>query len=911
MFKNYGMFTFGYNRTNFNFDQGMRFTRFTNGRTYAAKQVEMFRQDVEDLVSVPITKMMVYAPIGTIAMGYCVTIFIEGRSGLKFPAPPTYISAIYLQCLAIGFTFMALGAWLVFHAGLRAQVAGVQLRTRRIRIPVPTQRQLDHARKLGSAFEETTPYDMVRCPFLMPNLADSPEHSEDSDNGAGEPASVKTGKTNGINGSKGKKGIKKSPEHRKWKAVRAPGRPGVPDWIEKEMDYQEEFPGASASSHGLGAQPEPFEHFELIRQAQKEWWGAESYCRVCLLFGMMHVALGFGYWLVIHCIAELGMLWCAHVLAAAFCCAVWLIFHLDVLPDRGGFIPVEACGPFLSALTLTLMYAGEPTQVTIDIARALSIATIGLQILFTFRLFMLARPTNLIPSRARESSGQENLSGSCEHPSWLPTAFQHVTYLVAPPKSSKAKESNEPRDPMENVDMRSWYAVRLLLIGVIAMWILLLIGRVVECVMGERMLVTNPGQPPWTRVGQWDGWESGPITSKHYAHVTPMRGHFMWKMGQGPIGYQELWPSDLFGFAAEADAHWAEGTTGDGAAVHDLDRHPLDLIPHPPPREKHGERRLSMEQQRSLRSSSGLLSTLNAVSRPSVPVAVQWPSLLEPELLACGPASAGGQVAALTKHGYGAVVSADAAAGNTAGLAAPFALEGLPVSAGPARGATWGQSGLQIVAGDGEVLACAPAPKLAASAMAAHTWNCASVPGPRLPVIGRLDSPVMPGTDAARRSPAIVFDDAEDGGGPRRAAVVVDGGARIVLLELRTEDREPRTTGLTWWDVGELTLPEDDVGTGTSPEEPVSVVALAAASREQLLATASDGTVYRWRLGGDGRPATSVFPVREALLTSASAGSSRTWLASCALSSGKLLRLASRWYVSGDGGKTWQPELFL
>merc|ERR1719350_2104284 len=76
--------------------------------------------------------------------------------------------------------------------------------------------------------------------------------------------------------------------------------------------------------------------------------------------------------------------------------------------------------------------------------------------------------------------------------------------------------------------------------------------------MGERMLVTNPGAPPWTRTGFWYGWEHGPQSSKHYAHVTPQRGHFAWQKGWGPQGQQELWASDMFGFAPEADAWWAE-----------------------------------------------------------------------------------------------------------------------------------------------------------------------------------------------------------------------------------------------------------------------------------------------------------------------------------------------------------------
>ena len=64
------------------------------------------------------------------------------------------------------------------------------------------------------------------------------------------------------------------------------------------------------------------------------------------------------------------------------------------------------------------------------------------------------------------------------------------------------------------MDMTPWYYVRSLLVVTMLSWCVLITGRIVECIMSERMLVTNPGAPPWTRIGRWYGWESGPITSK-------------------------------------------------------------------------------------------------------------------------------------------------------------------------------------------------------------------------------------------------------------------------------------------------------------------------------------------------------------------------------------------------------------
>merc|ERR1719221_1571573 len=102
-------------------------------------QINMFREDIADLSGVSTAKLKVYGPIYGIVTTVCVTVFVEGRSGLKFPGPPVFVSGIYLQCLGIAFGFLTLGVWLIFHASIRANIAAVSLRTRKVRLPVPTQ----------------------------------------------------------------------------------------------------------------------------------------------------------------------------------------------------------------------------------------------------------------------------------------------------------------------------------------------------------------------------------------------------------------------------------------------------------------------------------------------------------------------------------------------------------------------------------------------------------------------------------------------------------------------------------------------------------------------------------------------------------------------------------------------------
>jgi len=892
-----------YNRTNYEFDIGMRMKRFSAGRAMAVKQAGMFRDDVADLTMVPVKKMNIYTPMATVCCGYCVTVYIEGRSGLKFPAPPTFISGIYLQCLGIGFCFMGLAAWMVFHAGMRACVAAVQIRTRTVRLPIPTQRQLDQARKLSSSYEETSFYDMLRVPYIMPNLADTPDNSADEDPDfagsiGGEPsAKGKDGKKKGS--KKGGKAGEAPPAagKKKQQAVRMPYRSGNPEWIEREMEHYDENPKSGPSGHGNGPAVEPYEHFEILRKAQYDWWAAEVYGRICMLTGQIHLVQGFGYWLTIHLIAELAMYWSAQILAGAFSASVWLLFHMDVLPEKGGFWPVEAAGPFLSALTLLLQYSHAPTTFTINLSRVMAILVIVLNIIFTFRLLMIATPAHLMPGFARECGGQKNLSASCEHPAWLPTAYQHVQYLVAPPKSGKEPEkkldaNGKEVDSMKDVDMLPWRATKWMYIACIFMWFILLIGRVTECATGERMLMTNPGFPPWTRIGQWDGWESGPITSKHYAHVTPMRGHFAWKYGQGPNGYVEIWPSDLYGFAPEADMWWADEhnpsmNAPPGSAVHSIPSYPLEVIPKPPHHppydtpdygKHHALAGLADHNKGGRRLENNHNNFLQAdVTRPLVPAAVKWPLQLEPDFVACAPSSRGGHVATFSASGQGALITEDAASGNAPGVAVPFTFEGLP-SPGFTRGVTWSHEGLTVVSGKGTLHSCTHMKT---------TFQCENITGPAL---------TLPATHSESGPlPAVVVRAGTDG--LRFAAVAAEGG-EVNIMHL----------GMSWELMAKVQLPFDELNLGA--ERP-AVVALSAAE-DHLIVSASDGATYRWELKAGLPASTAHREVPAAAGAYAAVGSPRTWRGACLLPSGKIVRLASRWQKAGGlGALAWHPEILF
>merc|ERR1719277_1045848 len=133
-----------------------------------------------------------------------------------------------------------------------------------------------------------------------------------------------------------------------------------------------------------------------------------------------------------------------------------------------------------------------------DLGRAIAIVIVIMHILLTFRLYMVARPSmGKAHHQALEAGGRLfNQSGSCQAPSWLPSSFQHVMYMIAPPKTQEQLDQEQldrenhtiGEDPLAKVDMTPWNYLRTMILVVGVAWAVQLSGRLVEASMGERML---------------------------------------------------------------------------------------------------------------------------------------------------------------------------------------------------------------------------------------------------------------------------------------------------------------------------------------------------------------------------------------------------------------------------------------
>jgi len=420
-------------------------------------------------------------------------------------------------------------------------------------------------------------------------------------------------------------------------------------------------------------------------------------------------------------------------------------------------------------------------------------------------------------------------------------------------------------DPLAKVDMTPWSYLRTMIFIVALGWVVQLTGHAIECVMGERMLTSNPGQPPWSRAGQWYGWEHGPVSSKHYAHVTPQRGHWAWQKGWGPQGQQELWASDMFGFAPEADAWWSEPEGPEplqGAAGFGENTWAKGTIAYGQNEPKWGPQHAGKHSFDNNGGHRRLAAHESSVdSRPVVPVPVQWPAAFEPDHLACGPHSAENHVAAVTVTGFGALVPLGAASGQA--VASPFTLEGL-LELGMARSVTWGHSGLLVLTGSGKIASC-PMHSI-------RTGKVTCTP---------LSVPPLPGVNGAMQAAVVEVE------GLLRAAVAGAGSVSLMHLGAGEEG------GQIWYTIGSVELPQD------------SEVTSVAATHDKLLVTTKDGVAHHWDLV-DGLP-TSAHATRDI----PAAGDRRSWQSACVLPTGKIMRLASSWQRAKGGASTFRSELLL
>eukprot|EP00440_Ansanella_granifera_P069190 gb/GFBE01075065.1/.p1 GENE.gb/GFBE01075065.1/~~gb/GFBE01075065.1/.p1 ORF type:complete len:809 (+),score=193.58 gb/GFBE01075065.1/:1-2427(+) len=641
-----GAGAFKYNRANYMFDAGLRFARYTAGYGYAQAQVSQYREDIRDLTNLTTTKQDTYHVVGVIFFVLNFQLIMAGRLGVHGPSPPGWILGIYWVNIASALMFLCSFTWLTMHASARATAGSVHLLTRHVRIPIPTPKQLDKARRTGNSFEKQRVTDVFRVPFVVPAPKETiPEEK-------GEEGSKKAGSASGKGSSR-----------------------RMPKWYQDEQKELHSGQGGPAVTRSSCP-----EHFELYRGLQQEWACHDCYARIGLIYFLSHWLTSISLYSQCHIFTELREIWPAWTVSIIFCTAHWCVLKSDLLEESHSRllanIPIADILPFtpmVAVMGMSLDYStitpGEGWQAIIYILSWVCYIT---HFVWSLRLFEMAMP--------HRQADQPEVPGTYWYPGeWqLPRTFSSSVYIVSPPKALEpgqfclqqemkaAKGSKGAMVPQKKARetepmLFPWKLFRGAIITNITLWCLIMFGRAFEQVNGERQLLKQEG-----RVMRWP------------SHMQP------WM------------------------APWTrEGTRNEFAHTGGSDRR-LQATPFDFERQERKVSAMAERLAASLGPLVEALEGEAAASLPApLRAEISWPSELKPSLLA---SKGEDLVAALSRERHGAIIHLPQQATEMAArVESKFVLAGLE-ELGELLGASWGATGLLVTTKSGAVAECAGLP---------------------------------------------------------------------------------------------------------------------------------------------------------------------------------------------------------
>jgi len=718
-----GNAAFSYNRENFMFDSGQRWARYMAGYTFAIDQVGQYREDIDQLGDISIAKMDNIHAVSGLMMVIVIQLIMAGRLGVHGPAPPGWLMGLYWVNCGLMCMWLMLAAWLAIHGGARAQAGVAYLKTRSVRLPIPTPKQMDKARVYGNHWERQRFWDVFRVPFVAPAPTDDPvDHQGDED-----PSS---------DGSS----VKSAPGKKKRATAGPPSDFRTPAWLNEEM---RELHGGSG-----GAPVSPTttpEHFELFRGLQHEWWQFETYARISIFFAFTHWMSAASLYIMCHCFIELRAPWpafsCVFMLVAAHYC-INMIDVLRVPRDSSCFnVPMELIVPFPPLVCVFCMHIDysvleEWRAGWVVFVWACSFVCYITYFLWSLRMYDLCCPNK---------TNREMIDSKPTQPWWpgewsLPVSFQHALYFIAPPKflepgesclwqEMKAGRGSENKDVPE-VKQReavvqndtAWRVCRAGNFVSIFLWMFIIGGRLYALAWTQadagdmRFMLKQEGrvmrwpshmQPwmaPWTRLGTRNEW-------CHTGGCDRRLGESQSKSRHELAGVAEKLVPTL-------------QTISDG-----------------------------LQQERK-----AIVEEKTQVNLPMTRASVNWPTSFRPELLTC---SHHGPIAALARGlRTGALVNE-----QSTGAAQSFAFQGID-QLGEILGSHWGKDGMLLTMKNGELAECAGMP-------VNGVWPCELLSS-QLPLGG---SSLHKAVVARVLNKKELF----------RAAVVYHGDASVTLFETEGE----------------------------------------------------------------------------------------------------------------------------
>lgn len=269
---------FAYNRENFQYDNEQRIERDINRVKMQIERFNLFREDIEDLVKLTVGKMDMYHLVGALVLGSATTMFTEGR--IYAPTPPFFLS-IYFMSLCGGWLYLLMTVWLSMYASVSSHSFGTRLRTRYVRLPIPSLEQLYGIASKLHHFEHQGADKILRVPFgpqgtpEWRQVSGMPASSQKPSNST---AVLKSGRTPDSSNSR--------------TAVMRWNTEGEDLLGSGEAAFGREEVVTSAASAATG------KHVQRFRQLQAKWQCFDAYARVSMTLGVHQILQSLNYFLL-------------------------------------------------------------------------------------------------------------------------------------------------------------------------------------------------------------------------------------------------------------------------------------------------------------------------------------------------------------------------------------------------------------------------------------------------------------------------------------------------------------------------------------------------------------------------------------------------------------------------------------
>lgn len=288
------------------FDGKLRIEKEFQRQEMNIRQFELYREDVRDLVNLTVVKMDKYLIVNLLQFGFCITLLTEGRAEEQQGAEsPPWLLWLTQMCNAGAFVYYLLSVWLAVHASIAAHSFGVRLLTQIVRLPLPSEEQLDAARSTSEEFEGESLGYWFRVPLWRAQL-------------------------------------------RKLNAAMA-------NVNARDDDTMSEA-GDSVVPEDFGSPVALLHHVRLFRQLQANWQSYDAYARVCMALGTSQLLHAICYYCMGMLVAAGDVVWPAVSSTILFVGCGWILTRLDLYLSRRRVVAAGvllATPPLLGTISIT------------------------------------------------------------------------------------------------------------------------------------------------------------------------------------------------------------------------------------------------------------------------------------------------------------------------------------------------------------------------------------------------------------------------------------------------------------------------------------------------------------------------------------------------------------------------------